>query len=114
LEASKIIARFLDRKIVKAFTQNFFPNRPVFHVSMMDAASKMDPVEIQVSELKAVFFVWDFMRNRGYDKRKVLNPREKVQRCLMEVTFRDGEVLLGSTTGYGPRSFRARSGVGFF
>ena len=110
MEASKIVARFLNGKIVKGYTQNFFPNRPVFHVLPMDAASKTDPEEIQVSELKAVFFVRDFFGNKGYDERKVLNPREKVQGRLIEVTFRDGEVLLGSTTGYDPK----RSGFFFF
>jgi hypothetical protein len=110
LEASKIVARFLNGKVVKGYTQNFFPNRPVFHVLPMDAASKTDPEEIQVSELKAVFFVRDFFGNKGYDERKVLNPREKVQGRLIEVTFRDGEVLLGSTTGYDPK----RSGFFFF
>jgi hypothetical protein len=110
LEASKIVARFLDGKIVKGYTQNFFPNRPVFHVLPMDAASKTDPAEISVSELKAVFFVRDFLGNKGYDERKVLDPREKIQGRLIEVTFRDGEVLVGSTTGYDPK----RPGFFFF
>jgi hypothetical protein len=110
LEASKIVARFLNGKVVKGYTQNFFPNRPVFHVLPMDAASKTDTEEIGVNELKAVFFVRDFFGNKGYNERKVLNPREKVQGRLIEVTFRDGEVLLGSTTGYDPK----RSGFFFF
>lgn len=99
---------FPGRKDSKGLHAEFFPNRSVFHVSPMDAASKTDPAEIQVSELKAVFFVRDFMRNKGYDKRKVLNPREKVQGRLIEVTFRDGEVLVVSTTGYDPKR------LGFF
>jgi hypothetical protein len=110
LEASKIVARFLDGKIVKGYTQNFFPNRPVFHVLPMDAASKTDPIEIQVSELKAVFFVRDFVGNKGHDERKGLAPGEKVQGRLIEVIFRDGEVLVGSTTGYDPK----RPGFFFF
>ena len=110
MEASKIVARFLDGKIVKGYTQNFFPNRPVFHVLPMDAASKTDPVEIQVSELKAVFFVRDFVGNKGHDERKGLAPGEKVQGRLIEVIFRDGEVLVGSTTGYDPK----RPGFFFF
>ena len=110
METSKIVARFLDGKIVKGYTQNFFPNRPVFHVLPMDATSKADPVEIQVSELKAVFFVREFMGNKGYDERKVLHPGEKVQGRLIEVTFMDGEVLLGSTTGYDSK----RPGFFFF
>jgi hypothetical protein len=48
--------------------------------------------------------------NKGYDERKVLDPREKMQGRLIEVTFRDGEVLVGSTTGYDPK----RPGFFFF
>ena len=110
MEARKIVARFQNGKIVKGYTQNFFPNRPVFHVLPMDATSKADPVEIQVSELKAVFFVRDFVGNKGHDERKGLAPGEKVQGRLIEVIFRDGEVLVGSTTGYDPK----RPGFFFF
>jgi hypothetical protein len=110
LEASKIVARFQDGKMVKGYTQNFFPNRPIFHVLPMDAASTTKSVEIRVSELKAVFFVRDFMGNKDYDERKLLNPGEKVQGRLVEVTFMDGEVLVGSTTGYDPK----RPGFFFF
>lgn len=110
MEASKIVARFLDGKMVKGYTQNFFPNRPVFHVLPMDAASRTEPVEIQVNELKAVFFVRDFLGNKGHDERKGLAPGEKVQGRLIEVTFKDGEVLVGSTTGYDPK----RPGFFFF
>ena len=110
MEASKIVARFQDGKMVKGYTQNFFPNRPVFHVLPMDSASTTKSVEIRVSELKAVFFVRDFMGNKDYDERKLLNPGEKVQGRLVEVTFMDGEVLVGSTTGYDPK----RPGFFFF
>jgi len=37
-------------------------------------------------------------------------PGEKVQGRLIEVTFKDGEVLVGSTTGYDPK----RPGFFFF
>lgn len=103
MEASKIVARFQDGKMLKGYTQNFFPNRPVFHVLPMDAASATKSVEIRVSELKAVFFVRNFLGNKGYDERKVLDAGEKVQGRLIEVTFKDGEVLAGSTTGYDPK-----------
>jgi hypothetical protein len=96
--------------MVKGYTQNFFPNRPVFHVLSMDAAKRREPVEIRVNELKAVFFVRDFMGNKGYDERKILDSGEKVQGRLIEVRFKDGEVLVGSTTGYDPK----RPGFFFF
>ena len=103
MESSKIVVRFQDGKMIKGYTQNFFPNRPVFHVLPMDAASKAAPLEIQVREMKAVFFVRDFMGNKNYDERNVPDPREKIQGRLIEMTFRDGEVLMGSTTGYDPK-----------
>ena len=110
MEASKIVARYQDGKMLKGYTQNFFPNRPVFHVLPIDAASATKSVEIGVSQLKAVFFVRDFMGNKSYDERKVLDLGEKVQGRLIEVTFKDGEVLVGSTTGYDPK----RPGFFFF
>ena len=110
MEASKIVSRFQDGKIVKGYTQNFFPNRPAFHVLPMDAANRTETIEIQVSELKAVFFVRDFVGNKDYKERKVPNPGEKVQGRLIEVTFKDGEVLMGSTMGYDPK----RPGFFFF
>jgi len=110
LEASKIVVRFQNGKMVKGYTQNFFPNRPVFHVLPVDAARGTEPAEIAVSELKAVFFVRDFTGKKDYDERKVLAPGEKVQGRLIEVTCRDGEVLAGSTTGYDPK----RPGFFFF
>ena len=110
MEASKIVARYQDGKMLKGYTQNFFPNRPVFHVLPIDAASATKSVEIGVSQLKAVFFVRDFMGNKSYDERKVLDLGEKVQGRLIEVTFKDGEVPVGSTTGYDPK----RPGFFFF
>ena len=110
MEASKIVARLQDGKIVKGYTQNFFPNRPIFHVLPADAPNRTETVEIQVNELKAVFFVRDFVGNKGYDERKVLDSGQKVQGRLIEITFKDGEVLLGSTTGYDPK----RPGFFFF
>lgn len=110
MEVSKIVARFQDGKMVKGYTQNFFPNRPVFHVLPTEGASTTKSVEIQVSELKAVFFVRDFVGNKGHDERKGLDPGEKVQGRPIEVTFKDGEVLVGSTTGYDPK----RPGFFFF
>jgi len=65
-----------------------------------------DPIEIQVSELKAVFFVRDFVGTRAMTNGRVWLLGEKVQGRLIEVIFRDGEVLVGSTTGY--RSQAAR------
>jgi len=110
LEVNKIVVRFLDGKMVKGYTQNFSPNRPVFHVLPMDAPVGTEPVEIRVVDLKAVFFVRDFLGDKSYDERKAPDPGEKIQGRLIEVTCGDGEILVGSTAGYDPK----RSGFFFF
>jgi hypothetical protein len=102
MEPSKIVVRYKDGKILKGYTQNFFPNKPEFHVNRLGAPGSTDVVEVKVGDLKAVFFVRDFAGNKFYNERKRLAEGEKPQGRLIEVTFRDGEVLTGTTTGYDP------------
>jgi hypothetical protein len=103
MEPSKIVVRYLDGKILKGTTQNFFPNKPTFHVLPLDPQKSKELMEISLSDLKAVFFVRDFLGNKLYRERKRLAPGEKPQGRLIEVTCKDGEVIVGSTTGYDPK-----------
>src|SRR3990172_11912854 len=100
MEPSKIVVRYRDGKLLKGYTQNFFPNKPVFHISRLGAAGSDGLVDVKVEELKAVFFVRDFAGNPDYDERKRLMEGERPQGRIIEVTFRDREVLTGTTTGY--------------
>ena len=88
---------------MKGTTQNFFPNKPVFHVSRQGATGPGDVVEVKLEDLKAVFFVRDFTGNPKHIERKRLSPGERPQGRLMEVTCKDGEVIVGTTTGYDPK-----------
>jgi len=103
MEPSKIVVRYSSGKILKGYTQNFFPNKPVFHVRRHDSGSAGDLVQIAVGELKAVFFVRDFGGNPKYDEKKRLRDGERSQGRMIEVTFLDGELLTGTTTGYDPK-----------
>ncbi len=103
MEPSKIVVRYLDGKVLKGTTQNFLPNKPTFHVLPHNPQISKEPVEISVNDLKAVFFVRDFIGNKLYKERKQLSPGEKPQGRLIEVTCNDGEVIVGSTTGYDPK-----------
>ena len=48
--------------------EHFFPNKDRFHLAPADAPAGTKPVEILISELKAVFFVKDFAGNPGHKK----------------------------------------------
>ena len=103
MEPSKIVARYRDGRTLKGTTQNFFPNKPVFHVIRHAGTGPGDAIEVKLDELKAVFFVRDFTGNQKHVERKQLVPGERTQGRLMEVTCKDGEVIVGTTTGYDPK-----------
>jgi len=103
LEPSKIVARFCDGRTVKGTTQNFFPNKPVFHVLRLGGTGPGDVIEVKVEDLKAIFFVRDFTGNAKHVEIKKLADGERAQSRLMEVTCKDGEVIVGTTTGYDPK-----------
>jgi len=62
----------------------------------------MDVLDFLLKELKALFFVKDFAGNPQYDERKKYLEGEKPTGRRVEVTFKDGETLVGSTLGYDP------------
>jgi hypothetical protein len=102
VEAIKVVARYINGKTVKGLSQDFFPNKDRFHVYPANKSSG-EGVEILVKELKAVFFVRDFVGNRQYNERKEYIPEDKPSGRKIEVTFADGEVLVGTTLGYDPK-----------
>jgi len=101
MDPLKVVARYIDGKRVKGLSQDFFPNKDRFHVSPADKPSG-ETVEILLKELKAVFFVRDFVGNYQYDERKEYIQGDKPSGRKIEVTFKDGEVLVGTTLGYDP------------
>jgi hypothetical protein len=103
LEPSKIVVRYQNGRTLKGYTQNFFPNKPVFHVNRLGGTGTGDLVEVRLDELKAIFFVRDFAGNPKHVERKRLPPGARAQSRVMEVTCKDGEVIVGTTTGYDPK-----------
>ena len=103
MEPSKIVARYSDGRTLKGTTQNFFPNKPVFHVNRLGGSGPADVIEVALEDLKAIFFVRDFTGDAKHVEKKQLAPGERAQGRLMEVTCKDGEVIVGTTTGYDPK-----------
>jgi len=101
METLKVVARYIDGRVVKGLSQDFFPNKDRFHVYPADKSSG-EAAEILLKELKAVFFVRDFAGNFQYDERKEYVEGDKPSGRKIEVTFKDGEVLVGTTLGYDP------------
>jgi hypothetical protein len=101
VEPIKVVARYTNGMVLKGFTQDFLPNKDRFHLHPAEKASG-EAKEVLIKELKAIFFVQDFAGDPQYKERKNYTEGEKPTGRKVEVTFKDGEVLIGSTLGYDP------------
>lgn len=99
---AKIVVRFADGKIIKGYTHDFYPNKPLFHMASSIDDISQGGATIQIKDLKAVFFVKDFTGNASYNEKKDLCATDQVHGRKIEVQFKDGEILIGTTVGYTP------------
>ncbi|MGV8073930.1 MAG: hypothetical protein AB2L11_05170 [Syntrophobacteraceae bacterium] len=99
---NKIVARLVDGQVSKGTTVDFSPAKDVFHVSVANAPAGGKPVEICMKEMKALFFVKDHSGDPQYVKQNEFDSARPPIGRRVRVEFKDGEVLLGTTTGYQP------------
>ncbi len=93
----KIVLHFLDGKLLKGTTTDFSQNRQLFHIK--EDGTEVTS-EVSTAELKAVFFVKRFEGDPRHIER---TDRERTGfGRKIRVRFKDGETLLGYTTGYAP------------
>jgi len=103
MELIKVVIRYADGRVVKGHTRDFFPNKSSFHLEVIFGDSEGKAIEVQLNDLKAVFFVRDFMGNPSYNERKYFTEGQQLSGRKVYVSFKDGEVLVGSTIGYDPK-----------
>jgi hypothetical protein len=95
---SAVAVRFMDGRVLKGTTQDFAPLKPVFHVVSRDNP-KARAIEVRIDQLKGVFFVRTYDGNpKHVEDRNLADAKGQGRKIL--VTFLDGEVLGGFTTGY--------------
>jgi hypothetical protein len=92
----KVIARFRDGHLVRGYTSDFHPSKPQLHLSAEPHSN--DTLFLQLSQLKALFFVRDFAGDQMRVDRHDFGSAPQGRKVA--VTFHDGEILLGSTLGY--------------
>ena len=96
MQPNKVVVRFKDGAIMKGNTSDFFPNKARFHLNPLKGEIK----DINVEDLKAVFFVKDFKGNQAHHKKyhdTVPGSGRKIK-----VEFSDGESIIGFALGYSP------------
>jgi len=100
-EAVRVVVRYLNGQVLKGTTQDFYPNRPQFHLLPADGG---EPVAVRAADLKAVFFVKTLAGDRERKKLRgfVAAPAESAQGKKIAVRFKDGELICGYTLSYTP------------
>ena len=101
---NQVIAHFVGGKLVKGTTLDFHQSKRRFHITDDDGRVH----EVDLKNLKAVFFVKDFHGDPKYNERKGFFHPEVKQGKKVMVEFGDGEVLFGHTLSY------TAKGLGFF
>ena len=101
MERLKVVVGYSNGKVIKGFTEDFYPNKERFHLFPADNPPGV-AIEVSINDLKAIFVVRDFIGDPLYKERKKYIEGEKPSGRKVEVTFKDGEVLVGSTLGYDP------------
>jgi hypothetical protein len=97
----QVVAHYRDGRIVKGVTSDFLPAKDRFHLLPAGSEPGAPPIEVLISSLKAVFFVFDL---KGFPEHKKSNVFDRpLPGRKIRVVFADGEVMTGTTNGYDPR-----------
>ena len=97
-EGARVVARFLDGRLLKGYTRNFDPQKPVFELFEWGFDDRVEPVHVKRRELKTLFFVRSFNGDSSHTDRKAFDAPFAGKRLSVE--FLDGEVMVGTTFGY--------------
>lgn len=102
---NKIVVHMKDGRIHKGITHDFDPSQESFH--LLPAEGGGVPSKVRLEDMKALFYVKDFIGNRDFVARKQFDEAQRADRKAI-LTFKDGEQLWG-TLGEGAD----REGGGF-
>ena len=98
---NKLVVKYKDGKILKGWSTDFKPNKDVFHLHHAGEDSG-EILVIEISSLKAVFFVKDYTGDKNYQKVRTFKrqPEGTPTERKIIIIFKDGENFYGTTHSY--------------
>lgn len=97
---NKVVARYRDGRTIKGASLDIDAGRPICHVRTPEGKT----VEVQLKDLKALFFVRSLEGNSAHVEDLTPDPQDPRSRGarLVALKFEDGEVMVGLTIRYPP------------
>ena len=97
---NQVVVRYRDGGLRKGYTHDFTPLRDSFHLTLEDGSGEI--LMVDISELKAIFFVKTFDGDRQYIEKKFFEQvdQSRFRGLKMRVVFNDGEIIRGISLGY--------------
>jgi Family of unknown function (DUF6982) len=95
-----VVARFKDGRVLKGVSMDIDPSRPTFHLRPPQGS----PVQVSLSELKALFFVRSLDGDPQRSEEQTPDPADPRARgsSIVALRFADGEAIVGLTIRYPP------------
>ena len=90
---NKIVVHMKDGSIHKGVTHDFAPDKPGFH--LLPAEGGGVPMKVGLEQMKALFYVRDYLGNRDFVARKQFDDARRAGRRAI-LTFEDGEEMWGT------------------
>ena len=103
---NRVVVAFLDGRRLKGYVFNFSALKESFRLFPNQPEDQKTGTDVLMKDLKAVFFVKDFVGNRDYKETPSTDGVKHGRKAV--VTFKDGEELSGATEAYNPQK------LGFF
>ena len=103
---NKIVVHLKDGVVLKGVTHDFEPSQGSFH--LLPAEGGGVPVRVRLGDMKALFYVKDYVGNRDFVARRQFDDAQRAARKAI-VSFHDGEEIWG-VLGEGAD----QDGTGFF
>ena len=103
---NKAVVAFLDGRRLKGYIYIFSAQKDccrLFSHQDSDRKGEGQPegTDVQMKDLKAIFFAKDFAGDREFKESQTFTTQNHGRKA--EVTFRDGEKLVGTTDAYNPQ-----------
>jgi len=88
---------------MKGYIHDLSAQKERFRLFFEQDTTRGEGMEVHMKDLKAIFLARDFVAGTEYRESQELNVQNQSRKA--EVTFRDGEKLVGTTEGYNPQKY---------